>query len=486
MKKHYGLNGGKFLLLLALLTSFSFSSNDAIGQHAVQAAMTSPHNGRIYLFRGVDYVRLDASTLAVDPGYPLNIASGWSTSFPAGWEGNWDAMAPISDGTDWVYIFQGPNYMRWNTDTKAIQGPYNIAGSWSNIPASFGNIKAALPNGTGGIWLYDEDEYFLFDHATLSIGVSGTLASLQGDYFPDSFFSLDAAFIEPSSGNRNYIRGTQVADYVSLNNFTTNNIDATYASWPWTDAVMEFENGESDLDIQITDNQCSDLQQLPFYVSNPGFGSNTLGTTCRLTSAAIYLRHTYVGDLTIKLTSPGGVTVNLVSNQGGGGDDFGTSESSPTVFAYNSTTAISSGTSPFVGTFEPEGDFNDFLDGSSAVGTWTIEVCDGAGADYGALEFVELSFGAYSTVGIADEIAEDVSIKVYPNPANQYVNVEIPEAFTANTSVSILNMVGQVVYSETNTTGGIATLDVQSLAPGTYMVLVEDKELRAVERLVVR
>jgi len=90
------------------------------------------------------------------------------------------------------------------------------------------------------------------------------------------------------------------------------------------------------------------------------------------------ITHTWVGELDISITSPGGTTVVLSSLNGGSGFNF-----TGTIFDDEAPTAISSGFAPFTGSFQPDGSLSD-LDGEVPVGTWTMTV-DNIGPDVGSL-----------------------------------------------------------------------------------------------------
>ena len=92
--------------------------------------------------------------------------------------------------------------------------------------------------------------------------------------------------------------------------------------------------------------------------------------------------HTFNGDLQFKLTSPGGTTVNLITNRGSGGDNFCTvllddDGGFPAASTIPTTGAVT-------GNFAPESPLSAF-DGQNANGNWTLNVADTAGIDTGSL-----------------------------------------------------------------------------------------------------
>lgn len=106
----------------------------------------------------------------------------------------------------------------------------------------------------------------------------------------------------------------------------------------------------------------------------------TVGSHFSITdlNLTLNINHTFDADLDIFLTH-GSTTVELTSDNGGGGDNF-----INTTFDDEAATAITAGAAPFAGSFRPEALLSLF-DGSDAFGTWTLSITDDLGADVGTL-----------------------------------------------------------------------------------------------------
>lgn len=107
-------------------------------------------------------------------------------------------------------------------------------------------------------------------------------------------------------------------------------------------------------------------------------------------SVSIYLTHTYDSDLTISLISPDGIAANLTARNGGNGDNYGrgcTPLTSRTMFADSASTAITSATPPFAGTFRPQQTLSVFngKTGAAANGAWRLRINDAYSGDSGTL-----------------------------------------------------------------------------------------------------
>lgn len=104
----------------------------------------------------------------------------------------------------------------------------------------------------------------------------------------------------------------------------------------------------------------------------------------------LYVLHKSVGDLEIRLLHPDATTLLIIDNRGGSGDNIG-SASAMTFFDDTATTAISAGTAPFTGRYDPESPFTAFS-GKDPNGTWTLRVTN-QGNTAGSLQAATLLVG---------------------------------------------------------------------------------------------
>jgi subtilisin family serine protease/subtilisin-like proprotein convertase family protein len=100
------------------------------------------------------------------------------------------------------------------------------------------------------------------------------------------------------------------------------------------------------------------------------------------------LDHPYISDLGVYLIGPDGTVVELSSDNGDDGDNYGTGANDCTgtftVFDDAAATSITAGTPPFAGTFRPEGALSAF-NGKSLNGTWKLRFYDDLAPDTGLL-----------------------------------------------------------------------------------------------------
>lgn len=152
----------------------------------------------------------------------------------------------------------------------------------------------------------------------------------------------------------------------------------------------------------------------------------------------ITLNHTFVSDLVITVTSPGGKTVTVFSRRGGSGDNL-----TNTVFDDEATTPLNKGKAPFTGSFRPEQLLSAF-DGVSAVGTWTVKVSDVSQMDTGSVlsAYIDVATGAgvsgmsFGGSGSADgpTLAAPQSATPTPRTPAQAVAPELPSPTDSRTA----------------------------------------------------
>lgn len=84
-----------------------------------------------------------------------------------------------------------------------------------------------------------------------------------------------------------------------------------------------------------------------------------------------------------------------------------------------------------------------------------------------------------------NEASSNVSMSLYPNPANNSVKLSIA-GVSGNVNCTVLDMSGRVVYSKTVNAEEATTINVSNFAKGAYFVRVTNNEFTKVEKLVVR
>jgi len=92
----------------------------------------------------------------------------------------------------------------------------------------------------------------------------------------------------------------------------------------------------------------------------------------------------------------------------------------------------------------------------------------------------------HSTSAVAS-IADNVSIKTFPNPVTNTLNLQLDNAQTGNYSTSVYDLNGKVVASqilEINSAAQVATINTANLIPGMYILSVEKDGSRQVTSFI--
>ena len=79
---------------------------------------------------------------------------------------------------------------------------------------------------------------------------------------------------------------------------------------------------------------------------------------------------------------------------------------------------------------------------------------------------------------------ESQNLKIYPNPASNFVNIEIQNNENKNTLVEIVNVNGQLIYSETISNNS-QIINLSDYSPGIYHVQVISSAKRIIKKLII-
>ncbi len=111
------------------------------------------------------------------------------------------------------------------------------------------------------------------------------------------------------------------------------------------------------------------------------------------TLIGLYVIHSQVGDIELRLVHPDGTSVVLFDNRGGAGDNIGT-QAGLCIFDDLAATAIASGSPPYVGSFRPDASM-DAVNGRDPNGTWKLRAIN-SGSQAGTIGATTLLVGTTS------------------------------------------------------------------------------------------
>ena len=140
----------------------------------VEAGFDSPDTvvdlgtGRLYVFKGDVYGRVDQNANKLDDGYPAYIAGNWPGMAEAGFGDALDAA--LNHGNGKVYFFRGAHYVRYDIATDRVDDgyPLPISGNWPGLEEiGFGEgLDGALSWGNGKVYFFRGGQYVRYDLAT--------------------------------------------------------------------------------------------------------------------------------------------------------------------------------------------------------------------------------------------------------------------------------------------------------------------------------
>lgn len=261
-----------------------------------------------------------------------------------------------------------------------------------------------------------------------------------------------------------------------------------------------------------------------------------------LISVCLRIEHSFIGDIGIELICPSGASVNLktfnpnapISYLGlpYGGNNHGdplyensiqctsppnvpglgynycfsnvytnnqrgilnscptVTASEPTHLANNCITCDSTSRADSSGYYLPDaggiaGSFNGMI-GCPLNGEWKIKVCDYAIVDNGFMFSWDLELKGEKLSSI-NEVKNDISFSIYPNPAKNNVNIKI-NGINEDVMANIYDVSGRLIMQKNlNPTNNQIdnNLDVSKLAKGIYTVSIQNERINKTQKLVI-
>ena len=178
--------------------------------------------------------------------------------------------------------------------------------------------------------------------------------------------------------------------------FTANN-GRSYLRYDCSPLTIPNSGVFCDLNLDIPNNACG-TDTLKAHIRVDNEPASELGEDARVSSVDVIIDHFRISDIEMRLVSPSGVEVLLSSNNGGTGNDYGNPTNCPfttarfTMSATDSVSVFYNVNSNISGEYVPEGNLDDFNDGSDPNGIWQLQACDSESGQAGTLEYVKINF----------------------------------------------------------------------------------------------
>ncbi len=167
----------------------------------------------VYLFKGDKFMIYDSYGDKVVQGYKP-ISQGIN-NWPAAWANGFDDAVNWENGK--IYCFKGPDYLRLDVATKTVDAGYpkSILGHWGNWPQSWATGIDAVYNWRGDAYFFKDGEWMVYNFATDKRRAGPfPLSVLKG--WPAAWLTgVDAAMVGGGGGlgKVTFFRGTQVMRY---------------------------------------------------------------------------------------------------------------------------------------------------------------------------------------------------------------------------------------------------------------------------------
>lgn len=123
-------------------------------------------NGKLYFFRGPNYLRYDITLDRVDEGYPKAISVGWQGVWTDGVD------AAMYQGGSFAYFFKGSDFRRFNVDINID----NVAGQGSIAALQLEPVPAAMLKAARDLTLAEANTVmgYLIQGGKLTLKASST------------------------------------------------------------------------------------------------------------------------------------------------------------------------------------------------------------------------------------------------------------------------------------------------------------------------
>ena len=207
------------------------------------------------------------------------------------------------------------------------------------------------------------------------------------------------------------------------------------------------------------------------------------GVTISNVSVNVNITHTWINDLSLKLTSPAGTTITLVANPCNANasinDINATFDDAGTTFVCGNLPGIS-------GTVIPTQPFSTFV-GQSSTGTWTLSVVDGFNQDGGALNSWSLNVCSMaSPLSLVQNQFQNFTL--YPNPNKGNFTVQFNSNSTNDVSILVHDISGRSIFEKKYTNIGLFSQNLQldNVQSGVYLVTVQDGDTKVVKRIIIQ
>ena len=196
-------------------------------------------------------------------------------------------------------------------------------------------------------------------------------------------------------------------------------------------------------------------------------------------NVSLNITHTYIQDMIYYLEGPaaiGSPVIILFQEPCGDNDDINcTLDDAGIQYTCGATSPSIYGT---VKPFENLSKLNNKI----ADGEWILRTVDAYNGDGGVINSFSLSIcNIQQTLEIQNNKLE--ALKVYPNPAKENFNVEMPKQITGETNFYLYDIQGRNVFDK-KSSNLIETINIENLSKGIYILKVENEKVQKTIKII--
>ncbi len=365
---------------------------------------------------------------------------------------------------------------QWGEEiTTTTQGTFVSKQYTYTLPATIGSETVNISNLEVGVFLTE----------TTQEVITGSLADVELGNFP---FQNDAGLFDVNVPE--LVCGTSVDGSVNLINngeqvitnatFSYSVNGGTPATFTWNGTISSFEIAE----IQLPEVTFSPQSVNNFEVSIVTVNGNDDENAANNSSSSEFQPANYAGTLDVTVT----ITTDQYGDESSweilddneiviaSGDGYGNSQT------YTTSVSLTEGVCY---TFVMKDAYGDGMCCSFGNGSYSVKDMSGRTVLTGGTFANEETtpFKSENNVGISE--SGELTVKVYPNPSNGMIFVDLNQLAGAETQIRVINTIGEVVYLETISAEGVKAIDMNNFANGVYTVQVNSGNITSVEKISV-
>ncbi len=270
--------------------------------------------------------------------------------------------------------------------------------------------------------------------------------------------------------------------------YTVGGLSAT-TDYYWrviADNICTSASPSSPFSFTTSNINCADIGSVDVPISISNGASSTISSNLEIMSGgsiselkvSIDISHSYVGDLSVTITSPSGTVALLMEEPGDGGceedDLLVTFDDAAANDAATLDSTCDAGSPAISGTFQSIDPLSVF-NGEDPMGTWILEVSDGAFFDGGQLNAWSIDFCAAQGAVSVNELAPD-AFMISPNPTSDLVNISFGENTIGNMEIEVFTIDGKQMISRQLENPWQHQLDLSAYSAGIYVLRIRTSE----------